>query len=148
MSIEEENKALIRRYFEAIDKIDSDPSLLDEFVSPDFVSHSAPPVPGMKVDLDALKKVFAMFQTASPGYHTVDIMIAEGDLVAAQITGYGTHEGELLGVPATHKQIKMSGMIMWRIKDGKIVEHWGQNDTMDLLRQLGALPQPVNKATT
>jgi steroid delta-isomerase-like uncharacterized protein len=121
---------------------------LDEFVSPDFITHSSPQVPGMKMDLDAFKKVFVMFQTATPGYHTVDVMIAEGDIVAAHITGYGTHEAEFLGVPATHKQIQMSGMVMWRIKDGKIVEHWGVNDTMDLLRQLGTLAQSGDKPQT
>lgn len=136
---EDENKALIRRYFEAIDK--GDPKVLDEFLAPDIVTHSPPP-PGITPDLEGFKKLFTLFKTATPdGYHTIDDLIAEGDKVAARITGYGTHDGDLLGIPPTHKPIKMSGMVVWRIKDGKIVEHWGLNDTLDLMQQLGALPQ-------
>jgi len=85
-----------------------------------------------------------MFQTSTPGYHTVDVLIAEGDKVAGRITGYGTHEGDLLGIPRTGKKIRMSGMVIWRIKRGKIVETWGVNDTLSLLQQLGVLP-PMGK---
>src|SRR2546427_534307 len=79
---------------------------------------------------------------STPGYHTVDVLLAEGDMVAGKVTGYGTHEGELLGIPRTGKKIQMSGIVIWRIRNGKIIEHWGQNDTLGLLQQLGALPPP------
>src|SRR5438552_106610 len=102
------------------------------------------PVPGFSGDLGGLKKLFTMFQRSTPGYHTVDDLIAEGDKVAGRVTGYGTHEGELLGVPRTGKEIRMSGLVIWRIRNGKIVETWVQNDTMGLLHQLGVLP-PVGK---
>ncbi len=133
-----ENKALIRRYFEAIDQPNVDAEILDEFVDPDIVAHDLPP--GFPNSLEGLKKLFAMFQTSTPGYHTVDDLIAEGDKVAGRITGYGTHEGELLGIPRTGKEIRMSGIVIWRIRKGKIVEVWAQNDTLGLLQQLGALP--------
>jgi len=87
-----------------------------------------------------------MFKTATPGYHTVDDLIAEGDKVAGRITGYGTHEGELLGTPPTRKQIRMSGIVIWRIKNGKIVEHWAQNDTLGLMQQLGVFPPGKSRA--
>jgi len=132
-----ENKALIRRYFEAIDLPNATPDILDEFLDPDIVAHD--PVPGFTGDLGGLKKLFTMFQTSTPGYHTVDDLVAEGDKVAGRITGYGTHEGELLGIPRTGKEIRMSGLVIWRIKKGKIVETWVQNDTMSLLQQLGVL---------
>jgi len=137
-----ENKALIRRYFEAIDRPDAKPDILDEFLDPDIVAHD--PVPGFTGDLEGLKKLFTMFQTSTPGYHTVDDLVAEGDKVAGRVTGYGTHEGELLGIPRTGKEIRMSGLVIWRIKKGKIMETWVQNDTMSLLQQLGVLP-PMGK---
>jgi len=137
-----ENKALIRRYFEAIDQPNASPNLLDEYVDPHIVVHDPPP--GFPTDLEGLKKQFTMFQTSTPGYHTVDVLIAEGDKVAGRITGYGTHEGDLLGIPRTGKKIRMSGMVIWRIKRGKIVEAWGVNDTLSLLQQLGVLP-PMGK---
>lgn len=139
-----ENKALIRRYFEVMDRPDATADMLDEFVDSDIVVHDAPP--GSPTDLDGLKKQFTMFQTSTPGYHTVDVLIAEGDKVAGKITGYGTHEGELLGIPRTGKKIQMSGIVIWRIKNGKIIEHWGQNDTLGLLQQLDVLP-PMGKSS-
>ncbi len=137
-----ENKALIRRYFEAIDRPNAKPDILDEFLDPDIVAHD--PVPGFTGDLGGLKKLFTMFQTSTPGYHTVDDLVAEGNKVAGRITGYGTHEAELLGIPRTGKEIRMSGLVIWRIKKGKIVETWVQNDTIGLLQQLGVLP-PLGK---
>lgn len=140
-----ENKALIRRYFKVMDRPNATADMLDAFVDPGIVVHDAPP--GAPTDLAGLKKQFIMFQKSTPGYHTVDVLIAEGDKVAGKITGYGTHEGELLGIPRTGRKIRMSGIVIWRIKNGKIVEHWGQNDTLGLLQQLGALP-PLGKAPT
>lgn len=137
-----ENKALIRRYFEAIDRPGASPDLLDEYIDPGIVVHDPPP--GFPTGLDGIKKQFKMFQTSTPGYHTVDILIAEGDKVAGRITGYGTHEGDLLGIPRTGKEIRMTGMVIWRIKDSKIVEAWGVNDTISLLQQLGVVP-PLGK---
>ena len=133
-----ENKDLIRRYFVAIDRPNASPDILDEFLDPEIVAHD--PVPGFSGDLGGLKKLFTMFQRSTPGYHTVDDLIAEGDKVAGRVTGYGTHEGELLGIPRTGKEIRMSGLVIWRIKNRKIVETWVQNDTMGLLHQLGVLP--------
>jgi predicted ester cyclase len=137
-----ENKALIRRYFEAIDRLDATPDVLDHYVDPHVLVHDVPP--GFPADLEGLKKQFAMFQTSTPGYHTVDVLLAEGDMVAGKVTGYGTHEGPLLGIPRTGKKIQMSGIVIWRIRNGKIVEAWGQNDTLGLLQQLGVAPHLGN----
>ena len=88
MSVEE-NKALVRRYFEIIDRPDANADMLDEFLDPEFITHDPPP--GVQPNLEGLKKQFVIFQKSTPGYHTVDDLIAEGDKVAARITGYGTH---------------------------------------------------------
>src|SRR2546425_8185336 len=109
--------------------------MLDEFIDPKIIMHDVPP--GFPTDINGLKKQFVMFQTSTPGYHTVDVLLAEGDMVAGKVTGYGTHEGELLGIPRTGKKIQMSGIVIWRIKNGKIIEHWGQNDTLGLLNSSG-----------
>jgi steroid delta-isomerase-like uncharacterized protein len=136
VSVEQENKALIRRYFEAIDtgKIE----VLDEFVAADFFDHS--PLPGTSADREGLKQAFTFFLATTPGYHTVDDLIAEGDKIVARITGYGTHAGEIMGVPATGKPLQFGGISIWRIADGKIVEHWSQVDMLSPLQQLGIIP--------
>jgi predicted ester cyclase len=132
----EANKDLIRRYLAAIDH--GDIRVLDEFVNPDFVDHN--PFPGTTPDLAGLKQAFEIFLHAVPGYHTIEDLIAEGDKVVARIIGYGTHTGELLGIPPTGKQVQTEGIAIWRIRNGKIVEHWNQVDKLGLLQQLGAVP--------
>ena len=53
------------------------------------------------------------------------------------------HSGEFLGIPPTGKEVRMSGIAIHRVKDGKMVEHWAMVDGMSLLQQLGAIPAPV-----
>jgi predicted ester cyclase len=141
----EENKALIRRYFEAIDAACSsgNADVLEGFLAPDFVTHN--PFPGMAPGIEGAKRVFMMFVAASPGRHVIEDLIAEGDKVVGRITAYGTHEGELLGIPRTGKPMRMTAMTMWRIANGQIVEHWSEMDTLGLLQQLGALEMPAPK---
>jgi steroid delta-isomerase-like uncharacterized protein len=80
-----------------------------------------------------------MVDAATPGYHVVEDLIAEGDKVVARITAHGTHEGELFGIPATGKTMRMSAIGMWRIADGKIVEHWYEADNLGMMQQLGVV---------
>jgi predicted ester cyclase len=138
----EENKALIRRYFAAIDAAckTGNASILDEFLAPDFVTHT--PFPGMPPTREGAKQIFMAFVASAPGSHVVDDLIAEGDKVVGRITATGTHEGDLLGIARTGKHIRMTGMTIWRIADGKIVEHWSEMNVLGLLQQLGAVPMP------
>jgi predicted ester cyclase len=66
-------------------------------------------------------------------------MIAEGDKVVARITMSGTHTGSFMGVPATGRYVEFTGIYFARISNGKIVEHWGEEDGVSLLTQLGVL---------
>ncbi len=136
----EENKALIRRFFEAIDHAcgAGNADILDEFLAPDFVEHN--PFPGIPPTREGWKQAFMSFVAGAPGYHIVEDLIAEGDKVAGRITAYGKHDGDLFGIPATGKEIRMTGMAIWRIADGKIVEHWHETDQLGLLQQLGVIP--------
>ena len=138
----EENKALIRRYIEAIDANgSSDWSLIDEFVAEDFVART-PPLPGVSLDRDGLKQAAEVFRVATPGEHEVSLQVAEGDLVTSFITGRGVHAGELMGIPASNREIEMDGIVVHRIRDGKIVEYWAVMDVARVLGQIGVLPEP------
>jgi ketosteroid isomerase-like protein len=143
----EGNKALIRRYFEVIDAEcksgNANADVLDEFLAADMVTHSPNPEwerRRLPPNREAGKMLFKMFATAAPGYHVIEDLIAEGDKVVARLKAYGTHEGELMGIPRTGKQIEMSGIVIWRIADGKIVEHWAQIDVAGLMQQLRPMP--------
>jgi steroid delta-isomerase-like uncharacterized protein len=143
MSIEK-NKELIRRYIQAIDdNVASDWNLLDAYVAEDFVAHN-PAVPGVSLDRDGMKQAAEIFRIASPGArHEIPLQIAEGDLVVSHIIGRGVHAGELLGIPATNKEIVTEGIAIHRVRDGKIVEYWSVTDVARVLQQIGVLPGPT-----
>jgi predicted ester cyclase len=136
----EENKALIRRYIQAIDDNQtSDWSVLDEYIAEDFVAHN-PAIPGVSLDRDGMKQAAEIFRVATPGRHEIRMQIAEGDLVASHILGLGVHAGELLGIPATNKEVETEGIAIHRVQDNKIAEYWSVSDVARVLQQIGALP--------
>jgi steroid delta-isomerase-like uncharacterized protein len=136
------NKELIRRYVQAIDdNQSSDWSILDEFVAEDFVAHN-PPIPGVSLDREGMKQAAEIFRQATPGRHEITMQIAEGDLVMSRIVGRGVHAGELLGIPATNREVETDGIAIHRVVDGKIAEYWSVVDIARVLQQVGALPGP------
>ena len=72
----------------------------------------------------------------------IEDVIAEGDKVAVRFTFRGTHQGELMGIPPTGKQVTISGMDINRIAGGKIAERWAVFDMLGMLQQLGVMPAP------
>jgi predicted ester cyclase len=139
----EENKDLIRRYIQAVDDNQtSDWGVLDEYIAEDFVAHN-PLHPGVSLDREGMKQGAELFRVASPGArHEIRIQVAEGDLVVSHIVGRGVHAGELLGIPATNKELETEGIVIHRVRDGKIVEYWSVTDVARVLQQLGALAGP------
>jgi predicted ester cyclase len=80
------------------------------------------------------------FRTAFPDIQiAVEEVIAEGDHIAFRSTMRGTHNGELLGIAPTGKQVAVGLIDVIRVKDGKFAEQWGGPDLFDLLRQLGVV---------
>jgi steroid delta-isomerase-like uncharacterized protein len=138
----EENKALIRRYIQAIDDNESgDWDILDDYIAEDFVAHN-PPLPGVSLDREGMKQAAEIFRRATPGRHEIPMQVAEADLVVSRVIGRGRHEGELMGIPATDKEVETDGFAVHRIRDGKIVEYWSVVDVARVLQQIGALPGP------
>jgi steroid delta-isomerase-like uncharacterized protein len=76
---------------------------------------------------------------------TIEDMIAEGNNVVARFTARGIHKGNFMGLPATGKPITMTGIEIFRIKDGKIIELWGEVNLLGLMQQLGIIPSPENQ---
>jgi steroid delta-isomerase-like uncharacterized protein len=138
MSVQE-NKAIMQRYYDEAwnqGKL----SVLDEIVSADYVNHS-PAVPGLPPGPEGLKPIVAAFRTGFPDVQfTIEELIAEGDKVVTRWTMRGTHKGEFMGIPATDKQVHVTGIQVECIQGGKIVEHWRQSDDLSMLQQLGAIP--------
>jgi predicted ester cyclase len=73
---------------------------------------------------------------------TLDDLIAEGEKVSYRWTARGTHQGEFLGIAPTGKQMTTTGIVIERLTNGKLTEGWTSSDTLGLMRQLGAIPEP------
>ncbi|GAB2758075.1 ester cyclase [Nocardioides salsibiostraticola] len=137
----EANKALVRRLFRDIDALS--PTLHRDYFSADYVDHTPLPIPGLASGIDGAKQVYAVNQAAfSDPWHDIEGQIAEGDLVVTWLTAGGRHTGELLGVPATDKDVTMRGVTIFEVVDQLIVSRWGVSDLLNLFVQLGAVPPP------
>jgi steroid delta-isomerase-like uncharacterized protein len=136
----EENKALVRRFYEEIDK--GNLAAMDELVAEEYIDHSPPPFPGLAPGRAGLKQAFEIFWEATPGYHKIEDQIAEGDKVVTRMTAHGTHEGDLPGIPRTGNELEMTATVIHRIADGKLAEKWSDKDVLHFLQQLGVIPTP------
>jgi hypothetical protein len=135
----EENKAIVRRYQDAYNTNNLD--ALDAVVAADIKTPSM--LPGFPPGLAGLKQLHRMTVDAWPDAHvTIEDLIAEGDRVTARIIVSATPQKEAFGVPPTGKSFKISGMYIVRIANGKIVEHWGVEDAIGVMQQLGLMPAP------
>ena len=133
MSIEE-NKDIVRRYQEAYNT--SNFEALDDVVAADVLTPNM--ISNMPRGLEGAKLVHQKTLTGMPDYHTaIEDLIAEGDKVVARVRITGTHTGNFYGIPPTGRHIDLSGIYIVRIADGKIVEHWGEENGSEVLRQLG-----------
>jgi steroid delta-isomerase-like uncharacterized protein len=133
----EENKAVVNRFYEVFDE--GDLSIVDEVLASNFVEHN--PFPEQPPGPEGMKQVLSMMRAAFPDSEmAVEDVIAEGDRIAVRAEMTGTHRGEFMGLPATGNRVTVTGLSIWRVVDGKIVEHWEQFDAMGMMQQLGAIP--------
>jgi steroid delta-isomerase-like uncharacterized protein len=128
-----ENKALVRRLYEAINQRTFD--IFDEVLAPNYVHRSSPEY---QFNRQQLKEFTINFGLATfPDLHvTLDEMIAEDDKVMARWTQRGTHRGPFLDIPPTGKQISYSGINIFQIANGQIVEDTPYWDFNVIVQQL------------
>jgi steroid delta-isomerase-like uncharacterized protein len=127
----EANKALVTRYFRAIE--DSDLAALDEIVATDYQDHARGRQPGR----EALKSAAQTLEAAFPDMtSTVNHIVAEGDLVAVHNRVKGTHRGPFGNLPATGNRVDFAALQMFRVDGELLVEHWEIFDESMLAQQL------------
>ena len=137
MSNQESNKATVRACFENASQGNFD--AVEEIVAPDYVLH-----PEEVQGADGLREMVEAYRSALSGLRvTVDQQFTEGDYVATRFTITGTHDGDLMGTPPTGRDVSFTGITISRCENGRIAEEWEIADTMSLLAQIGALPQPA-----
>jgi len=139
----EENKATVRRAIEE-GWNQGHAAVFDELNAPTFVNHD-PGAPGVHTNADYKRWVTERL-SAFPNLHfTIEDLVAEGDQVAMRWTFRGTHTGDLVApmtLPATGKQVTVTGIPIVRLAGGGAVEVWSQGDTLGFLQQLGVIPAP------
>jgi predicted ester cyclase len=133
----EANKSIVTRYNKEVIE-GGKMELLKEMVSHAFVNHSG--VPGMPEGVDGLVYFFTgILHSAFSGIQVeIKEMIAEGSKVATRKEITGTHSGELMGMPASGKQVTIKVIDILIIKDGQITDHWGENNFFGVLHSLQA----------
>jgi steroid delta-isomerase-like uncharacterized protein len=136
----EANKALVRRFYEEIDK--GNLAAMDEFVAEDYIDHSPPPFPGLASGRAGVKQAFEIFWKATPGSHEIEEQVAEGDKVVTRLRINGVHADDLPGIPKTGNRLQMTATVVHRIEDGKLAEKWSNKDELGFLQQLGVIPTP------
>jgi steroid delta-isomerase-like uncharacterized protein len=120
--------------------------VIDELCSENFVDHD--PLMGDS-DREALKQSIGGYREAFPDIHlTIDEIFAAGDRVVTRWTGEGTFQNPMMGLqPTGQKGSPIHGIGIDRFEDGKIVESWGQWDTLQLMKNIGAIPEDAAVAS-
>jgi steroid delta-isomerase-like uncharacterized protein len=135
----EQNKQLVAHFFNEMcngRKLE----LADQLFSADHAYHD-PSSPGVAKGPAGMKDLIGIYQRGVGGAHwTVHAIYDAGDVVVTRWSGSGTHSGDLNGIPPTNKAVKVDGIWMHRIAQGKIVESWNCWDMLGLLQQIGVVP--------
>ena len=142
MTTTEQNKTIVDEFIQAL-FTKGDLSAVDRYLAEDFVAHD-PPMRGVSGDAAGFRDTAAAMRAAFPDWRSdVHLLVAEGDYVVEQFTATGTHRGELMGAAPTNRTVTLPGINIFRLRDGKIVERWGNLDVLGFLTQLGVVPEPA-----
>ena len=132
-----ENKRLARRVLEELFE-QGDLDAADRLIHPEFVNHEAPSdnpqgPEGLKETVSWLRGLWG------PMHADIEDELCEGDKVVARVTMHGRHVGEFLGKPPTGKEFAAEQIHIWRVMDGKVIEHWSVRDDLGQALQLGLI---------
>jgi steroid delta-isomerase-like uncharacterized protein len=135
----ERNKATVRRlYVEVLEG--GDLGVIDQIALPDYLEHG--PLPGQRTGSQGLKDRATILRTAFAPRFSLEDVIAEGDRVVVRWKNQCTHVGDFAGIPATGKSYSIDGIDIYRLRDGKLAEHWHVVDQLSMLQQIGVLSAP------
>ena len=128
------NKRLVRRFYKEVYG-DWNMSLVDEMVSPRFVSHDWPE--GSPSGPEGFGAFYSAIRNALPNArYEVDDVISEGDKVVVRWRLLGTHLGDFRGIAPTGRAIVLKGIAIYRVDDNKLMERWVVTDLYGLLQEI------------
>lgn len=130
------NKELASKYInEVINK--GNLNLLDDIFSQDYISHRTDGTEANIIKDSSIRKLLNYLRTAFPNIHyAIDKIVADGDMVALNISATGTHKGEFMGYPASQKVVHYKEMFFFRVAENKLVEGWGLSDMRGIIQQI------------
>jgi len=138
--VEEQNKALIKRLFDELNKGNYD--IFNELYAPDYAWYT-PSGNTNSVSREATVEALKDFYRAFPDLNwSIEELIAVGNKVIYRFIARGTHKEEFGGIPATGNKIESSGIMIARIENGKVVEDKEEFDMLGLMTQLGKELKP------
>jgi steroid delta-isomerase-like uncharacterized protein len=138
ISISEAAKAVVRRNTEEVQG-KGDFAVFDELFAEDFLDHT--PQPNSTPDREGARGLYKRLRTAFPDFHAViHWQLADEDMVTTFKTYHGTHRAPFFGIAPTGREIQFDTVDVMRVRNGKIVEHWGVANLFSLMQQLGGLP--------
>jgi predicted ester cyclase len=137
------NKELVRRLYKEI-YVDWNMVLVDELVSPQFISHDWPK--GSPTGPEGFRNFYSAIRSALPdARYEVDDLIAEGDKVVVRWRLLGTHKGAFGGIAPTGRSIALKGIAIYRVEGGKLIERWVVTDLHGLLEEIqGSSPREAS----
>ena len=141
----DQNKSTVRRLVEeGFNKHNL--KLLDEIFAKDAISHD-PSQPNLGRGPEGARESMQVYTTAFPDSKLViEREIAEGDYVVQYLSTSGIHSGPLGNIPATGKKTNVTGVIISKFENGKVVETWSLWDQLSLMQQIGVVPMPETAA--
>ncbi|MGB9175559.1 MAG: ester cyclase [Methanoregula sp.] len=129
---EKTNIAIVRKFFE-VGPSKGDLAAADALLHPELSLHTPLPTPGPGIE--EMNNVITTCRAAFHGlYVTIDDIMADGDKVIARFTARGTHNGDFMGVSPTGKAITLTAIEIFRVREGKIAELWGEVNLMGLMQ--------------
>jgi len=136
-TVSEAAKAVVRRNTEEVQSR-GDFQLFDELFANDYIDHT--PQPGRTGDKAGTRALYRQLREAFPDFWAkIHWQAADGDLVTTFKTYHGTHRGTFLRMAPTGRRIHFESVDAMRMRDGRIVGHWGVGNLPSLLQQLGAI---------
>lgn len=130
-------RAIAKRFFQVWNR---DLSAIDELAAPELTV-TYPLLIESVHGPEAYKRVLSQIHSRFPDFEFfAEEPIVDGDRAVIQWRGGGTHSAKLLGIPPTARRIEWTGISVYRIRNGKVVEERGEEDVLSILRQMGAFP--------
>jgi steroid delta-isomerase-like uncharacterized protein len=147
----EDNARTIRRIYDELWN-ERNLAIAEELIADDGTNYDTGLVP-MPFGPEEMRGTIRMVTAAFPDHrHEVDEVMVDGDNVVLRCTLTGTHEGPFMGIPPTGRRIEVTEIHIYRLVDGKAVEHRVGRDDLGAMRQLGiiadAIPEPASAPRT